>query len=97
MRIWLDEFDPKMLGRPPDSDMHPTVVSQVRKAEKYGTKIVSIDFLEASMAAGKLLDSTAYILTPPPPQDGKHEQWRGNGCRCEEGGRRRRRRRRRSG
>jgi len=42
----------------------------VRKAEKYGTKIVSIDFLEASMAAGKLLDSTDYILTPPPlPQD----------------------------
>jgi len=42
----------------------------VRKAEKYGTKIVSLAFLDSSIEAAKLADPTPFILTPPPSPSG---------------------------
>ena len=38
----------------------------VRKARKFGTKIVSIDFLNDSVKQGALVSPQPYILTPPP-------------------------------
>lgn len=42
----------------------------VRKAEKFGTKIVPLAFLDLSIQEAKLADPTAFILTPPPPPPG---------------------------
>jgi len=39
---------------------------QVRKAEKFGTKIVSLDFMEKSIERGSLVDHAPFLLVPPP-------------------------------
>ena len=38
----------------------------VRKARKFGTKIVSLDFFSDSVKQGALVSPQPYILTPPP-------------------------------
>jgi len=41
-------------------------IIQVRKAEKFGTKIVSLGFMEKSIEQGSLADPAPFILVPPP-------------------------------
>jgi hypothetical protein len=52
---------------------------QVRKAEKFGTKIVSLDFMEKSVERGSLVDHAPFLLVPPPAgaaerDDGEDEE-----------------------
>ena len=50
----------------PFQSLLPILPLQVRKAEKFGTKIVSLDFMEKSIERGSLVDHAPFLLVPPP-------------------------------